>query len=163
MVIFNAISVYMVKLPFWQLWVQPGANISSIWPHFRFRVSSRPTWNSQVSQTQAAYFLRTASHKPQNTYTLLQCGAVIARSFFFKVLITDNLYMGCLLWVWSPRLTNILVKSLQRPGFKDSKTLIWQRNTCFLIIRPQYFIFMRPNPISYNIHWDKRCGHWILI
>ena len=48
-------------------------------------------------------------------------------------------------------------------GFKDSKTFIWQRNTCILDNNPSIFHFMRSKPISYNMHWGKHCGHWTLI
>ena len=48
-------------------------------------------------------------------------------------------------------------------GFKDSKTFIWQRNTCIHDNNPSIFHFMRSKPISYNIHWGKHCGHWTLI
>ena len=49
-------------------------------------------------------------------------------------------------------------------GFKkDSKTFIWQRKYMLLDNNPSIFHFMRSKPISYNIHWDKHCGHWTLI
>ena len=43
------------------------------------------------------------------------------------------------------------------------KTIFWQTKYMLFDNTPWYFILMRPKPISYKIHWDMHCGHWISI
>ena len=59
---------------------------------------------------------------------------------------------------------NYIMAITFKKGFKkDSKTFTWQRNTCIHDNNPSIFNFLRSEPISYNIHWGKHCGHWTLI